>query len=66
MIKEWNEKINLTAITGDDEIIKNIFIDLYKSISKIDELKASKRIIDIGTGGGFPGIPMKIMNQNVK
>ncbi|GAA0123633.1 16S rRNA (guanine(527)-N(7))-methyltransferase RsmG [Clostridium faecium] len=61
MIKEWNEKINLTAITEDDEIIKKHFIDSIK-VFKIDELKASKRIIDIGTGGGFPGIPMKIMN----
>lgn len=61
MIKEWNEKINLTAITEDDEIIKKHFIDSIK-VFKIDELKSSKRIIDIGTGGGFPGIPMKIMN----
>lgn len=61
MIKEWNEKINLTAITEDDEIIKKHFIDSIK-VFKIDELKDAKRIIDIGTGGGFPGIPMKIIN----
>jgi len=60
MIQEWNQKVNLTAITEDSEIIKKHFIDSIK-IFKFQGLKDADRIIDIGTGGGFPGIPMKIM-----
>ncbi|MDP4146748.1 MAG: 16S rRNA (guanine(527)-N(7))-methyltransferase RsmG [Bacillota bacterium] len=63
MIKEWNEKINLTAITEDEEIIKKHFIDSIK-VYRFPLLKEAKRIIDIGTGGGFPGIPMKIIEPN--
>lgn len=63
LIQEWNEKINLTAITEDEEVIKKHFIDSLK-VYKINELKNCKNIIDIGTGAGFPGIPMKIVNPN--
>lgn len=65
LLQEWNEKINLTAITEDDEIIKKHFIDCIKAF-KFKYLKDAKRIIDIGTGGGFPGIPIKIINDNVE
>lgn len=65
LIKEWNEKINLTAITEDSEIIKKHFIDSIK-VFKFEKLKNAKKVIDIGTGGGFPGIPMKIINSNSK
>jgi len=64
LIKEWNEKINLTAIKEDEEIIKKHFIDSMK-VFKFDELKNAKNVIDIGTGGGFPGIPMKIIKPEV-
>ncbi|MCM0647024.1 16S rRNA (guanine(527)-N(7))-methyltransferase RsmG [Clostridium swellfunianum] len=60
MVKEWNEKINLTAITEDEEIIKKHFIDSIKAL-KSTELKNAKKIIDVGTGAGFPGIPLKIV-----
>lgn len=62
LIKEWNQKINLTAITEDEEIIKKHFIDSIK-VFKCSHVKNAKSIIDIGTGGGFPGIPMKIVND---
>ncbi|WP_035293146.1 16S rRNA (guanine(527)-N(7))-methyltransferase RsmG [Clostridium sp. KNHs214] len=65
MIKEWNEKINLTAITDDEEIIKKHFIDSFK-IFKFAKLKECKKIIDVGTGAGFPGIPMKIVKDNLE
>lgn len=65
LIKEWNEKVNLTAITEDDEIIQKHFIDSIK-VFKCEELKNARKIIDIGTGGGFPGIPMKIINPASK
>ncbi|KAJ49561.1 16S rRNA (guanine527-N7)-methyltransferase [Clostridium tetanomorphum] len=63
LIKEWNEKINLTAITEDEAIIKKHFIDSIK-IYKFSPLKECKKVIDIGTGAGFPGIPMKIVDEN--
>lgn len=60
LLKDWNEKVNLTAITEDEQIIKKHFIDSMK-IFQFEPLKKAKKVIDIGTGGGFPGIPMKIM-----
>lgn len=63
LIQEWNEKVNLTAITEESEIIKKHFIDSIKAF-KFEPLKNAKSIIDIGTGGGFPGIPIKIINEN--
>ena len=65
LLKEWNEKVNLTAITEDEEIIKKHFIDCMK-IFKFKPLKDAGKIIDIGTGGGFPGIPIKIMRTDVE
>lgn len=65
LIKEWNQKINLTAITEDEEIIKKHFIDSIK-IFEFPYVKKAKSVIDIGTGGGFPGIPMKIVNPESK
>ncbi|MCM8711932.1 16S rRNA (guanine(527)-N(7))-methyltransferase RsmG [Clostridium sp. SYSU_GA19001] len=65
MIKEWNEKINLTAITEDEGIVKKHFIDSIK-VFRFSPLKTAKRIIDVGTGAGFPGIPIKIMIPNVE
>ena len=64
LIKEWNEKINLTAIKEDEEIVKKHFIDSMK-VFEFRKLKNAKNIIDIGTGGGFPGIPMKIINPEI-
>ena len=61
LLLEWNEKINLTAITDEDEIIVKHFIDSC-SIQKY--LKDNDKIIDIGTGAGFPGIPLKIINDS--
>lgn len=62
MIQEWNKKINLTAITEDEDIIKKHFIDCIK-IYKFDKFKELNKIIDVGTGAGFPGIPIKILEQ---
>lgn len=64
MIKDWNEKINLTAIVDDEQIFKKHFIDCIK-IFKFSPLKEAKNVIDIGTGAGFPGIPIKIMKQQL-
>ena len=65
LLQEWNKKINLTAITEDEEVIKKHFIDCIKSF-KSEPIRKAKAIIDVGTGAGFPGLPIAIMNQNVK
>lgn len=63
MLKEWNEKINLTAIIEDEEIILKHFIDSL-TIEKYIGEKVS--LIDVGTGAGFPGIPLKIVRNDLK
>ena len=62
LLLEWNEKINLTAITEPDEIILKHFIDSLTILKYIDE---KDKVIDIGTGAGFPGIPIKIFRDNI-
>lgn len=57
---EWNKKINLTAIEDENEIILKHFID---SLTVQKYIKNSQNIIDIGTGAGFPGIPLAIVNE---
>lgn len=63
LLLEWNEKINLTAITDPHEIILKHFIDSL-TISKY--IEKYKKIIDVGTGAGFPGIPIKILRDDIK
>lgn len=63
MLIDWNTRINLTAITDIDGIIKKHFIDSMK-IFEFSKIRNAKKIIDVGTGAGFPGIPMKIVNDN--
>ncbi|WP_352418571.1 16S rRNA (guanine(527)-N(7))-methyltransferase RsmG [Proteiniborus sp.] len=65
LLKEWNEKINITAITDDNEIDIKHFLDSL-TIFKTGKISGSKRIIDIGTGGGFPGVPIKIVEEGVE
>ena len=65
LLQEWNEKINLTAIVEDEEIIKKHFIDCIKAFKR-EELKKANNLIDVGTGAGFPGLPIAIMKKDLK
>lgn len=63
LLIEWNEKMNLTAIVEPNEIILKHFID---SITILKEIDNNSKIIDVGTGAGFPGVPLSIMNPTLK
>lgn len=65
MLIEKNKVMNLTAITDFDEVIEKHFIDSL-NLFRFANLKADKTIIDMGTGAGFPGIPLKIAFPNLK
>ncbi len=64
LLLQHNENVNLTAITDKDEIIVKHFLDslIPMSVLKIED---NTKIIDVGTGAGFPSIPLKIMLPNV-
>ena len=63
LLLEWNEKINLTAITEPKEVILKHFIDSL-TISKY--IENNKTLADVGTGAGFPGIALKIYRSDLK
>lgn len=59
LLIEWNEKINLTAITEKNQVYLKHFFDSL-TVAKIIDLKEQNNLCDIGTGAGFPGIVLKI------
>lgn len=61
LLLEWNEKINLTAIIDPKEIILKHFVD---SLTIAKYIKDDEKLIDVGTGAGFPGIPLSIVKEN--
>ena len=65
LLLEWNEKINLTAITDPHEAVIKHFVDSLTFIKTVD-IKPNAKIIDVGTGAGFPGVPIKIMRPDVE
>ena len=56
-LKKWSRKINLTAITADEDIAVKHFLD---SLTVLKVVGPKGRLLDIGSGGGFPAIPLKI------
>ncbi len=62
LLLEWNEKINLTAITNPEEIILKHFVD---SLTIGKYINKGESLVDVGTGAGFPGIPIKIYRDDI-
>lgn len=60
LVLAWNEKVNLTAITDEENFIKKHFVDSLLC-AEFDELKNAKTVIDVGTGAGFPGVPIALI-----
>ena len=60
-VLEWNEKVNLTTITDPDEFVIKHFVDSIICANYPEYINAAK-IIDVGTGAGFPGIPLSIIS----
>ena len=61
-VLKWNEKVNVTAIKDEKEFVKKHFMD---SLSIGKYIKQNNKVIDIGTGAGFPGIPLKILKDDI-
>lgn len=64
LLKKWNKKINLTSITEDKDIVARHFLDSLSCVLS-GKIKSSAKVVDIGSGAGFPGIPIKIAQPDI-
>ena len=65
LLIEWNDKINLTALTAPEDVALKHFADSLM-ILRYTEIEKDARIIDVGTGAGFPGLVMKIARPDIR
>lgn len=65
LLLEWSEKMNLTAIKKPEEIVTKHFVDSLTLLTAIEVPKGA-RLIDVGTGAGFPAVPLKIMRPDLR
>lgn len=65
MLVEWNEKINLTAITEPDQVAEKHFLDSLTVLSSC-QIKEGAKVIDVGTGAGFPGLVLKMARPDIE
>ena len=69
LLKEWNEKMNLTAITDDEGICVKHFLDCALALRCVESAGAKlagSKVIDVGTGAGFPGVVWKILRPDME
>lgn len=64
ILLEWNQKMNLTRITDEEEIYIKHFLDSL-TLFKLKFFHGKQKVLDIGSGAGFPGIPLKIYNSDL-
>lgn len=65
LLVEWNKKVNLTAVTDPEGIAAKHFLDSIL-ILNYAEIPRGESVVDIGTGAGFPGVPLKIMRPDLR
>ena len=65
LLVEWNQKMNLTAVTEPQDIVLKHFVDSITALTVLPE-KTGLSLIDVGTGAGFPGIPLAIMREDIE
>ncbi len=64
LLVEWNQRMNLTAITEPNDIVLKHFTDSLTALTVLSE-KTGLSVIDVGTGAGFPGIPLAIVREDI-
>ena len=64
-LQAWNRTFNLTSITSDEEIVIKHFVDSFAALNAA-KISSGSSLLDVGTGAGFPGIPLKIVRSDLR